>query len=225
MDYSTFCPVAKAAEVLCERWSILVVRELLSGSTRFTELRRGIPSCPPATLSKRLKQLEQAGVVDRVEARGTVVYELTEAGWELFPLVRSFGEWGQRWVRSSYPDDELDPDELLWDVRRFLDPAGLGRDPCVVQLDVALPVKGRKPYWFVVDGGAVDLCDVDPRRDVDVTISAHVRTLTKVWLGDTTYHAAVRDGGIESDGPRSIVRRLPSWFGQHPILAPVAPAR
>lgn len=222
-EYGSFCPVSKAADVLCERWSILVVRELLAGSTRFVELRRGLPACPPATLSKRLKQLEAAHVVVRVEQDGAVTYELTAAGRELFPIVQAFGEWGQRWVRSSYPDGDLDADELLWDVRRFLDPAGLERDPCVVRLDVELPERRRKPYWFVVDARVVDLCDVDPRREVDVTVAAHVRTLTRIWMGDTTYSDALRGDLITATGPRDLVRRLPAWFGQHPILAPVGP--
>jgi DNA-binding HxlR family transcriptional regulator len=223
-EYPSFCPVAKAADVLCERWAILVVRELLCGSSRFTELRRGIPACPPATLSKRLKQLEQAGVLDRVERGESVRHLLTDAGRELFPIVQAFGEWGQRWSRSTYSDTDLDADELLWDVRRFLDPAGLGRDSCVVRLDLELPDAARKPYWFVVDAGAVDLCDVDPRREVDVTVATHLRTLTQVWMGDTTYAAAVREGQVVSSGPRALVRRLPSWLGQHPLLAPIAPA-
>jgi DNA-binding HxlR family transcriptional regulator len=224
-EYPSFCPVAKAADVLCERWAILVVRELLSGSSRFTELRRGIPACPPATLSKRLKQLEQAEVLDRVEERDSVRYALTEAGQELFPIVLAFGEWGQRWARSTYSDSDLDADELLWDVRRFLDPGGLGRDSCVVKLDLELPDAARKPYWLVVDAGTVDLCDVDPRREVDVTVAAHLRTLTRVWMGDATYDDAVREGEIVPTGPRPLVRRLPSWLGQHPILAPITPAR
>src|SRR3954451_5223797 len=102
-EYGSFCPVSKAADVLCERWSILVVRELLAGSTRFVELRRGLPACPAATLSKRLKQLEAARVVERVEHDGAVTYELTAAGRELFPIVQAFGEWGQRWVRTALP--------------------------------------------------------------------------------------------------------------------------
>jgi DNA-binding HxlR family transcriptional regulator len=224
-EYGSFCPVSKAADVLCERWSILVVRELLAGSTRFVELRRGLPACPPATLSKRLKQLEAADVVDRIEVGGSVSYRLTDAGEELYPIVQAVGEWGQRWVRSSYPDGDLDADELLWDVRRFLDPAGLERDPCVVRFEVELPDRRRKPYWFVVDHEAVDLCDADPRREVDVTVEAHVRTLTRIWMGDTTYDEARRAGDITATGPRVLVRRLPAWFGQHPILAPVAPAR
>ncbi len=224
-EYPTFCPVAKAADVLCERWAILVVRELLSGSSRFNELRRGIPSCPPATLSKRLKQLEQADVVERVQVRDSVSYTLTEAGRELFPIVLAFGEWGQRWARSNYSDSDLDADELLWDVRRYLDPAGLGRDSCVVMLDLGLLPAVRKPYWLVVDSGAVDLCDVDPRREVDVTVAAHLRTLTQVWMGDTTFVAAARQGEIVSNGPRDLVRRIPSWLGQHPILAPIPSAR
>ncbi|WP_040495393.1 winged helix-turn-helix transcriptional regulator [Ilumatobacter nonamiensis] len=224
-EYGSFCPVSKAAEVLCDRWSILVVRELLCGSTRFTELRRGLPACPPATLSKRLKQLERADVVDRTDTAAGVRYELTPAGSELYPIVQAIGEWGQRWVRSTYSDRELDPDELLWDVRRFLDPTGLGSEACVVMLDLVLPGDRRKHYWFVVDRGVVDLCDVDPRRQVDVVVDTHLRTLTQIWMGDSTFDDAVRDGLLVTSGPRSLRRRLPAWLGQHPVLAPVASAR
>jgi DNA-binding HxlR family transcriptional regulator len=224
-DYGQFCPVSKAAEILCERWAILVVRELLVGATRFTDLRRGLPGCPPATLSKRLKQLEAAEVVDRLERAGGVEYRLTEAGVELFPIVQAFSEWGQRWARSEYADDELDPDVLLWDVRRYLDPAALGRDHCVVKLDVELPKRSRKPYWVIVDGGRIDLCVVDPRREVDVVVRAHVRTLARIWMGDTTFGLALREDLVVAEGQRDLVRKLPAWFGQHPILAPVASRR
>lgn len=223
-DYGQYCPVSKTAEVLCERWAILVVRELLAGSRRFNELRRGLPGCPPATLSRRLKQLEIADVVDRVESGGNVEYRLTDAGRELFPIVRAFGEWGQRWARSTYTDDELDPDALLWDVRRFLDPAGLERDPCVVQIEVELPRGGRKLYWVVVDVGQIDLCVIDPRREVDAVVRAHLRTLTKIWMGDTTFHDAVREELVLVSGPRALARRIPAWFGQQPVLAAIAPA-
>src|SRR5690242_20088829 len=110
--YGQFCPVSKAAEVVCERWTALIIRELLAGSTRFNEIRRGLPTCSPALLSKRLRDLEAAGVVTREASDGLVTYQLTTAGWELFPLIKGLGEWGQRWARSRYDDAELDPGVL-----------------------------------------------------------------------------------------------------------------
>ena len=212
-SYGQFCPVAKAADVLGQRWAILVVRELLAGSTRFGDIQRGVPGCPPATLAKRLRELTAAGVVDRVDG----AYALTEAGAELYPIVEGLGRWGQRWARSAYPNDELDPDMLLWDLRRFLDPVGLGVDEAVVQLDLRLPRGRPRRYWIVVEPGSVDLCLTDPERAVDVVVDADLRTLTQVWMGDVAFD----DTDIVVQGPRPLVRRLPAWIGRHPVLGSI----
>lgn len=224
-SYGQFCPVSKAADVLCQRWAVLVVRELLSGSSRFGDLQRGVPGCPPATLSKRLKELTAAGVVTRTTGGGGVVYELTEAGIELFPIVEGMGRWGQPWVRSTYEPHELDVDLLLWDLRRFLDPAGLGRDHVVVQLEIRQPGLDRRWYWIVVEPGAVDLCLVDPERPVDVVVDADLRALTEIWMGDRTFAAALRRADIVLKGPPALTRRIPDWIGRHPVLGDVAAAR
>lgn len=219
--YGQFCPVSKAADVLCQRWAILVVRELLCGSTRFREVQRGVPGCPPATLSKRLKELVAAGVVERTGAGADVQYVLTEAGWELYPIVEGFGRWGQRWARSAYEPADLDVDLLLWDLRRFLDPAGLGADQAVVQLDIRMPAPPRRCFWVVVDGGVVDLCLIDPARPVDVVVDADLRALTQVWMGDITFADAVDAGDVVLDGPAKLTRRIPSWIGHHPVLGAI----
>ena len=220
--YGQFCPVSKAAEVICQRWTPLILRELLVGSTHFNEIRRGVPTCSPALLSKRLKELEVAGVIERHASDTGTSYSLTEAGWELFPLVQALGEWGQRWVRSDYRSDDLDPGLLLWDVRRFLSPGGLGEDRVVVRLTFpSVPAKHRF-FWIVVDQHDVDLCLIDPGFGVDVTIEADLRTLTEVWMGDARFGDGVADGRITMEGPRRLTRRIPDWFGQHPILSGVA---
>lgn len=219
--YGQFCPVAKAAEVLCERWTVLVVRELLGGPARFRDLQRGVPGCPPATLSKRLRELASVGAVRRSGAS----YELTEAGMELYPLVEALGVWGQRWVRSRYGPDELQAEQLLWDLRRFLDPAGLGVAGAVVELHVTTPGEPVRRFWFVVDRGTVDLCLVPADRPVDLLVVADLRALTEVWMGDTTWAAAAERGGLEVIGPPALAQRLPGWMGRHPVLAGVAPAR
>jgi DNA-binding HxlR family transcriptional regulator len=219
--YGQFCPVSKAAEVICQRWTPLILRELLVGSTRFNEIRRGVPTCSPALLSKRLKDLERAGIVDR-EASS---YHLTEAGQELLPIVLGLGEWGQRWVRTDYRTDELDPGLLLWDVRRNLQPGALGERPATIQFVFpTIPTK-RRFYWLVIDAHDVDLCLTDPGRDVDVVVEADLRTLTEIWMGDAGFADALADGRIVLRGPTRMTRRIPAWFGQHPQFARVRPAR
>ncbi|MGH9081892.1 MAG: winged helix-turn-helix transcriptional regulator [Acidimicrobiales bacterium] len=219
--YGQFCPVSKAAEVICQRWTLLILRELLVGSTRFNEIRRGIPTCSPALLSKRLKELERAGIIDR-EASSC---RLTEAGRELLPIVLGLGEWGQRWVRTDFRPEELDPGLLLWDVRRNLIAGGLGEQRATIEfIFPALPTKQRF-YWLVVDAHEVDLCLTDPGWEVDVILEADLRALTEIWMGDAAFADALVDGRIVLRGPTRLTRRIPAWFGQHPQFAKVRPAR
>jgi DNA-binding HxlR family transcriptional regulator len=222
-SYGQFCPVSKAAEVVCERWTPLIVRELLVGSSRFNEIKRGLPACSPALLSKRLRQLEAAGVVTRDVDGASVSYGLTAAGWELFPLIQGLGEWGQRWVRSQYSEAELDPSVLMWDARRYLAP---GLDACRVVVLFRFPGVDakRRSYWILVDQEQVDVCITDPGIEVDVTVTADLRALTKVWMGEVPFREYIRDGAIDLQGPSSLTRRIPDWFGQHPILGPVKSA-
>ena len=216
--YGQFCPVSKAAEVICQRWTPLILRELLVGSSRFNEIRRGVPTCSPALLTKRLRELEVAGIVQRGADGGS--YHLTEAGQELFPLIQGLGEWGQRWARSDYGPDDLDPGLLLWDVRRFLSP-GLGDARVVVQLVFPSTAPKRRFFWIVVDAQEVDLCLTDPGHAVDVIIEADLRSLTQVWMGDAQFLDEMATGRIVLHGPPSLTRRIPKWFGQHPVLAGV----
>jgi DNA-binding HxlR family transcriptional regulator len=219
--YGQFCPVSKAAEVLCERWTPLIIRELMVGSTRFNDIRRGLPTCSTSLLSQRLKRLERAGVVKRSTGEGLVSYSLTPAGWELFPLVQGLGEWGQRWARSEYRDEELDPGMLLWDVRRYLT-ASLG-DSAIMFTFPNAPAKKRR-YWVVISHGEVDLCLTDPGQEISATIEADLRALTRVWMGDITFRDAVRDGQVLIQAPTVLARKIPDWFGQHPVLAEVQAA-
>ncbi len=197
---------------------------MLCGSRRFGEIQRGVPGCPPATLSKRLKELAAAGVVVRHDGPDGVTYDLTEAGLELYPVVEGLGRWAQRWARNAYGPDELDADLLLWDVRRFLAADGLGVDRAVVELRVRSAGRVQR-YWITVDPGAVDLCLVEPQRPVDLLVEADLRALTRVWMGDTTFAAAEGAGDVAVIGDRSLARRLPAWFGQHPVLAAEPAAR
>lgn len=223
--YGQFCPIAKAAEVVCERWTPLILRELLVGSTRFNEIHRGVPNCSPALLSKRLKELERAGILDRVVQGRSVAYRLTDAGRELFPVILGLGEWGQRWARTDYRPDDLDPGLLLWDVRRNLRPGGLGSGTTTVEFVFPALPSTRRFFWLVVDDRDVDLCVTDPGRDVDLVVEADLRTLTEVWLGDTEFVDAVADHRIAVSGPSGLTRRFPSWFGEHPNFARIPAGR
>ncbi len=223
-SYGQFCPVAKTSELLCERWVPLILRELMCGSERFSEIRRGVPLISTAMLSARLRQLADRGVIARVgEGRGTT-YRLTEAGWELYPIIEAMGVWGQRWARSEYTVDELDPSLLMWDMRRMLRPGGLDEGRTVVEIRFRAAPPGRSAFWLVVDD-SIDLCLVDPGHEVDLRVVAALRALTEVWMGDRTMRSALDDGSIEMDGRRDLVRRFPGWLGAHPVLGAVESAR
>ncbi|MEQ1703969.1 MAG: helix-turn-helix domain-containing protein [Ilumatobacteraceae bacterium] len=221
--YGQFCPVAKTSELLCERWVPLIIRELLCGSRRFSEIQRGVPLISPALLTKRLRQLEAGGVIDRHHTGHGSDYVLTEAGWELYPIIEAMGVWGQRWARSRYSVDELDPAVLMWDMRRMLRPEGLAARRTVVEFRFRGAPSGKSTYWLVVDD-AIDLCMVDPGHPVDIHVRAELRSLTQVWMGDHTMRDALSVGAIELEGPRGLTRRFPDWLGRHPVLGAVAPA-
>ena len=208
--YGQFCPVAKAMELLDERWTLLVVRELLMGSRHFNDLRRGVPRMSPALLSKRLRTLTRAGVVERRTNGGRVTYALTEAGTELRPIVEAFGQWGARWV-PAIGDEDLDPQLLLWDVHRNLDLDAMpdGRTVlCFRFPDV--PARASR-WWITVDSTGVDVCDEDPGHPVTLTVEAPLRTLTDLWRGELDWGAAGR-AGLVLDGPQWARRALPRWL-------------
>lgn len=207
--YGQFCPVAQAAEIVAERWTPLILRELLCGSRRFNDLRRGVPLMSPSLLSQRLKELEDAGVVER---RGAD-YELTPAGQALRPVIELLGLWGLKWLTRELRRDELDPALLMWDVRRCVDPSAMPADRrTVVAFDLAgVPAK-KSRWWLVFDRGEVDLCLKNPGHEVDLHVVAHIRPLVEVWLGKRPLRQAVRAGDIRLDGARPLVQRFQAAF-------------
>lgn len=214
-SYGQFCPVAKAAEVVAERWTPLVLRELVCGSTRFSDLKKGVPLMSPSLLSQRLKELEYAGIVKRVPAqsgRGSE-YHLTESGQHLAPLIEGLGHWGERWLRPQFDDRDLDPSLLMWDVSRRVDPAGVPDQPrTTVQFHLTgVPSKyGR--WWLVFENGAADLCLKDPGFDVDLYVTTPMRVAAEVWLGRRGIAEAVRSGDLKLDGPKRQVSAFSRWF-------------
>jgi DNA-binding HxlR family transcriptional regulator len=202
-----------ASEIICSRWTALVVRELICGSTRFNDIRRGVPRMSPTLLSKRLKELVEAGVIveHKTGQAGIVEYKLTDAGQELREVIMSLGTWGQRWIESSISLKNLDPSLLMWDMRRNLAlPIFPGRR-CTVKF--TYPDAGGKNFWLVVDGGKADLCAIDPGFDVDLHVRSALRSMTAVWMGVSTLKAEIEAGNIELSGDKAVARSMQEWLG------------
>ena len=222
--YGQFCPVAKAMEVLDERWTLLVVRELLAGSTRFNELRRGNPKMSPALLSKRLRTLERAGIVRRDEADGRTSYHLTDCGMELKGVVEGLGAWGIRWIGELGAEDH-DPHLLLWDIRRSVPLDVWPPQRTVVQFRFTDQPSPTGSWWLCVAGGDADVCDYDPGFDVTATVVTTLPTMVRLWRVDRTWPDALRAGEVRIDAPSDVRRQLPSWLGQMSLGAVPHPLR
>jgi DNA-binding HxlR family transcriptional regulator len=212
--YGQFCPVSKATEVIGEKWTLLVLRELLLGTTRFNDFQRAISRMSPTLLAKRLRHLEECGIIIRKKISGQKGYEyrLTAAGKELGPLIEVLAVWGMRWARGQMTDDELDVEFLMWDVQRRLQTQHMPDGETVICL-VFDELKKYKTWWLLVDGDVVDLCTEDPGKDVDLYLNSSVRTVVEVWEGDLDIRAALRDKSIRAHGPRHLIRTMPDWFG------------
>lgn len=217
--YGQFCPVAKAMELLDERWTLLVVRELVCGTRHFNELRRGVPRMSPTLLSKRLRTLARGGVIERYEDGNRARYELTPAGRELAPIIEALGQWGTRWA-GDLGEEDLDPHLLMWDIRRNIDLEAVPGGRTVMHIafrDIDPP---SDLWWLVVDGDDVDVCDFDPGHPVSVTVASSLRALTEVWRGDITWEAALRSGAVDLIGPSHLRRAVPRWL-KLSMFAPV----
>ena len=221
--YGQFCPVAKAMELLDERWTVLVVRELLLGSSHFNELRRGVPRMSPALLSKRLQTLTRAGVVARSEVDGRTVYSLTDSGKELIGVIDALGTWSVRWL-GDLVDRDLDPSILMWDIRRTISVEAWPRTRTVLAFQLAgVPAKASR-WWLVVADGEPDVCDFDPGYEVTATISTDVRSLAQIWRGDSSWQRSLLDGSVAISGPADVRRAVPGWLGQSSLAGVPRPA-
>ena len=217
-SYYQFCPVSKAMELLDERWTMLVIRELVTGSRRFNDLRRGLPRMSPTLLSKRLAQLARAGLIERQVEGREVQYRLTAAGEELRPVVEALGAWGVRWIGNLGRED-LDPSLLLWDMHRNVERARLPRGRTVVHFRFPdVPARSQR-WWLVITDDGVDVCDTDPGYEISVTATADLRCLTQVWRGDVSWSDALGSGALVLDGPTAACRGLPRWFTPPPFAS------
>jgi DNA-binding HxlR family transcriptional regulator len=219
--YKQFCPLAMAAEVLCTRWTMVLLRELIAGSTRFNDLRRGVPRMSPTLLSQRLKELEQFGIVERKAVpseRGVMEYHLTDSGRDLREVVIAMGTWGQKWVESSLSLRNLDPSLLMWDMRRNFNPAPLPERRTVIQFLYHDLPSTKRDWWLVIEpDGEVDLCWADPGFEVDLYVSTDLRTMTAIWMGITDVASELDK--FEFTGSRDLASTIQTWLGLSPFAA------
>jgi DNA-binding HxlR family transcriptional regulator len=215
--YAQYCPIVRAVEVLGERWTLLIVREMLVGASRFNDLARGLPGLSRGLLSRRLRQMEAAGLVER----GDDGYVLTRAGQDLRPLVFGLAEWGARYAFGDPRPEELDPEVLMWWLHGRIDTSDLSKR-AVIQVEVA---DRRRLYWLVIEPGDASVCYTDPGFEVDAVLRSDLATLFQMWEGEVEFLDAVKAGSIECSGPRWIVSGLARWLQLSPVAPYVRAAR
>ena len=220
-SYGQFCPMARAAEILTERWTPLVIREMLMGGTRFNEIHQGLPGMSPSLLSNRLRQLERNGILERVEQpEGHAEYHLTEAGESLRPVILALGHWGQDWLSRDIRESDLDPAPLMWDIRRRVPRDALPEARVVIEFRLRGVSHGTPVWWLVLDSESVDLCDYDPGFTVDLWITAGIRDLIGVWLGHEALSSAIERNAVEVAGVADARQRLADWLGLSVLATP-----
>ncbi|MDH5433916.1 MAG: helix-turn-helix transcriptional regulator [Gammaproteobacteria bacterium] len=210
--YGQFCPLAQATQLLCERWTLLIVRELIAGCTRFSELQKGLPLISPTLLSTRLKQLLKVGIIIQTKEANSYKYTLTKAGTELRPIVELMGAWGHRWAQSDLNDEDLDAGLLMWDMRRSIDPSVFPARKIVVHFEYSNVPKGATQWWLISENNKIDLCLNDPGYEVDIVIKCSLAAMTEVWICKTPFDQVVAQGRIKVFGDPKLTSNLQSWI-------------
>ena len=218
-SYGQFCPVAKASELFCERWTPLIVRDLAAGATRFSELQRGVPLMSPTLLSKRLKQLEAEGVVEtRAQAKGRGrTYHLTPAGQEFVPLVIALGTWGQRWSRRQLTEGEIDLGLLIWSLERSVDATAFGKAQALVQVEFTDQPKDKRLWWFINRDGACELCLEDPGFEVDLYLDASLPDMIYIVRSELPLNPGLTSGRLDAHGSARARKALRRWLNLSPL--------
>lgn len=222
-SYGQFCSVARALDLLGERWTLLVVRELLSGTRHFNDIRRGIPRISRTMLAERLRELRDAGVLVRDEDGGGSAYTLTDSGLALAATIRELGTWGQRWLPRTLPKDELDGDAVLWDVQRRVRVEKLPTKPVVVRIELVGRPGPTVCRFLLLRREEVSLCNQNPGFPVELTLTVPLRTMTAWWRGDISFDEA-RSAGLVLRGRKDFIRVFPTWFERY-LFAEVLPVR
>jgi DNA-binding HxlR family transcriptional regulator len=218
-SYGKYCPVAKAAELFCERWTPLLIRDLAGGASRFSELHRGVPMMSPTLLSRRLRQLEAEGVIERRGRAGQrgCTYCLTQSGQEFVRLVEGLGVWGQRWARRQLAEHELDIKLLMWDLERGVRPRAFGATRTVVRVEFLDQPAAKKFWWFVNEAGRAELCVKDPGLEPDLYLASTLRDMIGVRRGDISLSQALASERLEVIGPRKLRNALRAWLNLSPL--------
>jgi len=209
--YGQFCPIAKAAEILGERWMLLIVRELILGSTRFNELQRALSLISPSLLTKRLNELIAADLLIKEKQPGqrNSTYILTPEGLALAPLIENLAVWGMKWVRSGLDDDDLDAEFLMWDIKRRIDISQLPGNHSVIHFNFK-NLKDLNDFWVVRDYDDVDLCTKNPGREVDLHISSTLKDMADIWMGNIPISHAKEY--LYINGNVNYTKRFKKWF-------------
>ncbi len=213
MQYSQFCPVSKAAEILGERWSIMIIRELLMGARRFGEFQRGLGFISPALLTTRLKSFEEQGLVVRRKMQGGKGFEYfpTAACEQLRPIIIALGEWGMCWAREHLLEEDYDPELLLLYLERSVDADQLPGNSTVIRFEFT-DLDSQPLWWIVVEPDRTDVCLKDPGKEVDIYFKTTVKTMADVWMGDRTYREAKAAGDLDMQGPPALTRNVTAWL-------------
>lgn len=213
MRYNQFCPIAKATEILGEKWTILIVREILMGGRRFNELQRGLGDISPALLTNRLKSLEQQGMVVRRKIPGQKGYEYfpTEACKALLSLLITLGEWGLVWARHTILDADFDVEFLMFYLERAVDPSKLIGTETVIKFRFS-DLTEQRDWWLLIESDNTQVCLKDPGKDINVYFDCSVRTMHDVWMGDRTYKDALKSGDLSVQGDVALTRNIQAWL-------------
>lgn len=224
MAYLQFCPVAKASELLSEKWTILIIRELLMGGSRFNDLQRGLAAISPTILTKRLNELTEHGLIVRKKIQGQRGYEyfLSERGKELAPIIQQIGEWGMRWTRGQITDSELDIELLMLYLERSICPEKLPGDHTILCFNFS-DLEELNKWWLIVSESNIDVCTVDPGKEVDIWFNTDLRTMVEVWMGDLSYKTAIRAKKLQLIGPSALTCNVTEWMANS-LFADIPPA-
>jgi len=210
--YGQFCPLALTAEVVAERWTPLVLREIMLGARRFNDIHRGVPRMSPSLLTRRLKRLQTAGIVERNRNGNRTEYGLTESGLALAPIIEALTGWGIRFLPMTLSREHADPDLIMWDLHRRIDLAQVPASRTVVRFAFTDQRKEKRHRWIVGDAAGMTLCITDPGFEVDLFVATESWTMARIWYGELPLKQAIADGGLVLDGPRKLCEAFPSWL-------------
>ena len=213
MEFGQFCPIAKSAEIIGEKWTILIIRELLMGSTRFSELQRGLSLISPALLTKRLQMLVDYELIVKKKIIGKKGYEYfpTNAAKELLPIFIELGNWGMRWTRQYLSSNDFDPDFLMLYLKRSIQTENLPGNETIIKFSFT-DIEQQPNWWIIVNGALVDLCTIDPGREIDVYFNCTVKCLSDIWMGESSYQKEINSGDLKLVGRSELTKNISSWL-------------